>query len=526
MRLDALLDALPTHNQPTRRAVGTAGPDPVVRGLVYESRAVSPGDVFFALRGSEVDGHDYLAGALSLGAAAVVVEELPADLDLGAACAVVVPDSRRALAPMSARFFGEPSRELALIGVTGTNGKTSTTYLAESILAANGSAVGLVGTVEVRYRDVRQRAVNTTPESLDLQATLRAMRTKGVDTAVMEVSSHGLEEGRVDGCRFRVAAFTNLTQDHLDYHGDMDRYRESKLALMHDHLVPDGTAVVNVDDPSGAAFVAAARDNGARVLRVSRRSDGDAEVRLLSADVGIERTRARVALPGGDLDLTLPLIGDFNVENLLVALGIASALGITPEVIARGVAECPQVPGRIECVTGSSAPRVFVDYAHTPDAVEKLLATLRPLCAGRLIAVFGCGGDRDRAKRPLMAEAVARHADRIVATSDNPRTEDPERILEDVCQGLTGLSRVTPDALDTERSYACIVDRREAIDAAIAIAAPDDTVVIAGKGHEDYQIIGRERLPFCDRDEAVRALRARGARIDREAEGEPTESRV
>ena len=511
MRLESLLAALPAHNAPTRRVAGSAGSDPRIGGLVYDSRAVAPGDAFFALRGAEVDGHDYLAGALGLGAAAVVVEALPEGLALGSACAVVVPDSRRALAPIAARFYGEPSRELSLVGVTGTNGKTSTTYLAEAILAADGRSVGLIGTVELRYADVRQRAVNTTPESLDLQAALRAMRTRGIDTAVMEVSSHGLEEGRVDGCRFRVAAFTNLTQDHLDYHGDMDAYRESKLALMRRHLVPDGVAVVNVDDPSGAAFVAAARETGARVLRVSRDASGDAEIRLVDAEVAIEGTRARVALPAGELALSLPLIGDFNLENLLVGVGIGCAEGVAPEVIARGVAACPQVPGRIECVASASAPRVVVDYAHTPDAVDKLLATLRPLCRGRLIAVFGCGGDRDRAKRPLMAEAVARHADRVVATSDNPRTEDPERILDDVCAGLAGLERVAPEALDRAGSYACVVDRRAAIEAALAIAGPDDTVVIAGKGHEDYQIIGRERLPFSDRDEAIRALRARGA---------------
>ena len=510
MRLEALLDALPAHNAPIRRVAGTAGPDPVIGGLVYDSRAVAPGDAFFALRGSEADGHDYLGVALELGASALIVETLPDALALGRACAVLVPDSRRALAPIAARFYGEPSRELTLCGVTGTNGKTSVTYLAESILAASGRSVGLVGTVEVRYCDVRRRAVNTTPESLDLQATLRAMRTHGVDTAVMEVSSHGLEEGRVDGCRFRVAAFTNLTQDHLDYHGDMERYRDAKLVLMSRHLAAEGTAVVNVDDPSGERFVAAAREAGARVLRVSR-GDADAEVRLLAADVGIEGTRARVALPDGPLDLALPLIGDFNLENLLVAVGIASALDVAPEAIAAGVAACPQVPGRIECVDGTSAPRVVVDYAHTPDAVDKLLATLRPLCRGRLIAVFGCGGDRDRAKRPLMAEAVARHADRIVATSDNPRTEDPERILDDVCRGLAGLVRVDADALDTAGSYACLVDRRAAIAAALAIAKPKDTVVIAGKGHEDYQIIGRERLPFSDRDEALRVLRRRDA---------------
>ncbi len=509
MRLGALLDALPAHNAPTRRVAGSDGPDPVIRGLVYDSRAVAPGDAFFALRGAEVDGHAYLRNALDLGASALIVEELPESIALGAACGVVVPDSRRALAPIAARFFGDPSCELALVGVTGTNGKTSTTYLAESILASAGRSVGLIGTVEVRYRDVHERARNTTPESLDLQQTLRNMRTHGIDSAVMEVSSHGLDLGRVEGCRFAVAAFTNLTQDHLDYHGDMDRYREAKMLLMSRHLAPDGTAVVNVDDPSGAAFAAAAENR--RVIRVSR--GGDAEVRLLAAEVGDDGTRAQLVLPGGELTVSLPLLGDFNLENLLVAVGIGVALGVAPAQIAAGVAACRQVPGRIERVGDPGDPRVIVDYAHTPDAVDKLLATLRPLCRGRLITVFGCGGDRDRSKRPRMAEAVVRYADRVVLTSDNPRTEDPERILDDVERGLAGLTRVAPEALDQPASYARVSDRRAAIAAAIAIAAPEDTVAIAGKGHEDYQILGRERLPFSDRAEALRALRAsRGVR--------------
>jgi UDP-N-acetylmuramoyl-L-alanyl-D-glutamate--2,6-diaminopimelate ligase len=511
MRLAALLDALPPHNAPIRRVAGSAGSNPVIRGLVYDSRAVAPGDAFFALRGSDTDGHAYLRAALDLGAAALFAEELPPELALGAACAVVVPDSRRALAPISALFFGHPSRELALVGVTGTNGKTSTTYLAESILASAGHAVGLIGTVEVRYRDVRERTRNTTPESLDLQNTLRSMRTQGIDTAVMEVSSHGLDLGRVDCCHFAVAAFTNLTQDHLDYHGDMDRYREAKLSLMSKHLTAEGTAVVNVDDPSGPAFATAAASTGARVIRVSRNASGDAEVRLLAAEVGEDGSRARLALPGAEVEVSLPLLGDFNLENLLVAVGIGAALGATPAQIAAGVASCRQVPGRIERVGGADGPRVIVDYAHTPDAIEKLLATLRPLCRGRLVAVFGCGGDRDRGKRPRMAEAVARHADRVVLTSDNPRTEDPEKILDDVERGLAGLTRVAPEALDADRSYARIADRRAAIAAALAIAGAEDTVVIAGKGHEDYQILGRERLPFSDRAEALRALRARKA---------------
>lgn len=511
MRLSALLAALPPENAPLRVVHGEGAEDPVIRGLAYDSRTVTPGDAFFALPGADVDGHDFLKPALELGAEAVFVERLPEDVAPGRASVVVVRDARRALAPVSACFFGEPSRELALVGVTGTNGKTSTTYLAESILRAAGRAVGLVGTVEVRYADVRQRAVNTTPESLDLQAMLRAMRTRGVETAVMEVSSHGLDLGRVDGCRFAVAAFTNLTQDHLDHHGDMDRYREAKRLLMAQYLDADGVAVVNLDDPSAPSFAGAADERGARVLGVSRRLDA-AAVRLLGADVRSDGSSVRLGLPSGELAVELPLVGDFNLENLLVAAGIAVALEIPSEAIARGTAECPQVPGRIERVDeGAGDPLVVVDYAHTPDAVEKLLATLRPLCRGRLIAVFGCGGDRDRAKRPLMAGAVARHADRVVATSDNPRTEDPERILDDVASGLGDLARVEPDALDQPRSYARVVDRRAAIAAALAIARPEDTVVIAGKGHEDYQIIGREKLPFSDRDEARRALRAQRA---------------
>ena len=510
MRLSELIDALPPELAPTRRIAG-ADADPRIRGIAYDSRQVSPGDLFFALPGAEVDGHAYLAQALELGAAAVVVEHVPEDLALLDRCAVVVPDARRALAPVSSRFFGAPARELRLVGVTGTNGKTSTSYLLESILAAQHRNVGLIGTVEVRFANERRRATNTTPESLDLQQTLRDMRTQGVDTCVMEVSSHGLELGRVTGCEFEVAAFTNLTQDHLDFHGDMTRYRDAKGRLFDEHLAPGSTAVLNLDDPAAAGFAASAKARGARCIGVSRK-DPDADVRLASADVTIDGTRATLALPDGPLEVTLPLIGDFNLENLLVAVGMAVALGVPHDAIAEGVARCPQVPGRTERIGAeiAGAPTVLVDYAHTPDAVEKLLATLHPLAEEKLVAVFGCGGDRDRAKRPQMAEAVRRHADRIVATSDNPRTEDPERILDDVEAGLGGLARLDRAGFaDGEPGFLRLVDRREAIEAAIEVAGPRDTVVIAGKGHEDYQIIGREKLPFSDPDEALRVLRRR-----------------
>jgi UDP-N-acetylmuramoyl-L-alanyl-D-glutamate--2,6-diaminopimelate ligase len=441
---------------------------------------------------------------------ALVVEELPSGFDPGSAAVACVPDARRALAPLAVRFYGEPSAELRLIGVTGTNGKTSTTILIESVLAAAGHSAGLIGTLETRWPGHRQRAVNTTPESLDLQRTLRAMRTAGVEAVAMEVSSHGLALGRVEGCRFAVAAVTNVTQDHLDFHDTMEAYRASKARLFRDYLGPGSSAVVNLDDPAAGEFLDAAQRSGARLLGVSRLPESDAEIVVEEAEGSLDGTRARVRLPDATrLDLEIPLIGDFNVENALVATATAHALGLPGEAIARGINSCPQVPGRVERVASAraNAPTVLVDYAHTPDAVEKLLRTLRPLARGRLITVFGCGGDRDRSKRPLMAEAVARFSDRAVATSDNPRTEDPEAILRDVEGGLAKLRRVAAEALDaSDAAYTSLVDRRQAIELAIGIARAEDTVVIAGKGHEDYQILGREKLPFDDRLEARRAL--------------------
>jgi UDP-N-acetylmuramoyl-L-alanyl-D-glutamate--2,6-diaminopimelate ligase len=503
IRLSALLAALPPELAPLSRP----SLDPGIRGISIDSRAVAPGDLFVALRGAQADGHDYLAQAAALGAVALLVESAP---EGALPPAVVVADTRRALAPIAVRFFGDPASELTLIGVTGTNGKTSTTFLTESILSAAGRPTGLIGTVEVRYAGERRRALNTTPESLELQRLLRDMRTRGVTAAVMEVSSHGLALGRVTGCRFAAAAITNLTQDHLDFHGSMEAYAEAKALLFSAHLAPDGVGVINLDDPRAERFLAAARAAGARTLGVTRRANGAADVRVERAEVSLSGVRARLALPSGPLDLALPLVGDFNVENLLVAVGIAVGLGVSPDEIARGVAACPQVPGRMERVASDAdrAPVVLVDYAHTPDAVEKVLRTVRTLTRGRLVAVFGCGGDRDRSKRPRMAEAVARFADRAVLTSDNPRTEDPRAILSEVEQGLAGLTPVDPARLaGSERGYAVLVDRREAIELAIRSARAGDTVVIAGKGHEDYQIIGREKLPFDDREEARRVLR-------------------
>ena len=508
MRLSDLLAKLPPEFGPAR----VRGGNPVVRGISYDSRRVTPGDLFVALRGESHDGHAFLDQALGLGAAALAVETLPEGVEPGDAAVVAFSDTRRALAPLACRFFGEPAQELRLVGVTGTNGKTSVTYLIESMLRAAGCRPGLIGTVEIRYAQVRERSLNTTPESLDLQRTLRAMCTEGMEDVVMEVSSHGVAMGRIDGCRFDVAAFTNLTQDHLDFHGSMEAYCEAKAAFFRQALRPEGAAVVNTDDAWASTIAAAAAERGARILRVSRDAGSGADVTLIEATLSLHETRARLRLPDGEIDVTLPLIGDFNLENLLVAAGSAHCLGVPVAAIAEGAAGCPQVPGRIERVGAdlAGAPTVLVDYAHTPDAVDKLLSTVRPLTRGRLVTVFGCGGDRDRAKRPLMAEAAARSSHCVVATSDNPRTEDPAAILHDVEAGLGGLRKVEPEALArSDGTYAVVADRRRAIDLAVAGAGPDDIVVIAGKGHEDYQIIGLERLPFDDRLEARAALEGR-----------------
>ena len=515
MRLSALLDALPPELQGADRGPSAVDRETEIRGITYDSRRVEAGDLFFALRGGSADGHDHLAAAFERGAAAAIVESVPAGLGSVDRPVVIVRDSRRALAPVSTHFFGNPSAGLSLIGVTGTNGKTSTTYLIESILQRAGIPVGVIGTLDIHYAGERQPAINTTPESYEIQRSLRAMRDHDIECAVMEVSSHGLALDRVWGCEFAIAALTNISQDHLDFHESMDAYRIAKVRLFDTYLCANGSAVVNVDDASADAFIAAAERTGAKLIRVSRRCESAAEVRLEQARIELNGSDARIALPGGTLNLRVPLVGDFNLENTLVACGVAVALDIDPKIIAEGVENCPQVPGRVERVQTSeeAEPMVVVDYAHTPDAIDKLLATLRPLANERLVAVFGCGGDRDRSKRPLMAEAVARWSDRVVATSDNPRSEDPLQILKDVEAGLATLRRVEAEELDAnDGSYAIIADRQRAIEAAIGIAQPGDMVVIAGKGHEDYQIVGSDRLHFDDREQARSALLARSSR--------------
>lgn len=454
-----------------------------------DSRAVGRGDLFVATRGQTVDGHHFVEAAVARGAAAVVVED---DVPATGAVRLRVGSSARALAEIAANRWGRPAAALTLVGVTGTNGKTTTTFLAEALARAAGGEPGVLGTVTYRYRDVVREAPFTTPTPLVLHATLAAMRAAGVTHVAMEASSHALALGRLHGLRFAVAAFTNLTQDHLDFHGTMAEYAAAKARLFAEHLAPGGVGVINVDNEYGAKMRAAVRG---RALTVSTRRAAD--VRVTRAEQTVDGIVAEVATPVGPVALRSPLIGAFNLENLAVGVGIGVGLGMVPEAIARGLGAVRGVPGRVERVPGAPGFGVFVDYAHTPDALERVMAALRPLTRGRLIVVFGCGGDRDKTKRPKMGRAVARDADLPIVTSDNPRTEAPEAIIDMIVEGVR---QVRADGFVVEP------DRRRAIGAAIAAARAGDVVLIAGKGHEDYQIVGTTKHHFDDREEAAAAL--------------------
>ena len=455
-----------------------------------DSRAVGRGDLFVATRGQTVDGHQFLQAAAARGAAALVVED-----DVPAPAGVVrvrVRSSTRALAEIAANRWGRPAEALTMIAVTGTNGKTTTTFLAEALARAAGGEPGVLGTVSYRYRDVVRAAPFTTPTPLVLHATLAEMRAAGVTHVAMEASSHALALGRLHGLGFAVAAFTNLTQDHLDFHGTMAAYAAAKAGLFSEHLRPDGVGVINLDNEYGAEMRAAVRG---RALTVSTRQAAD--VRVTRAEQTVDGIVAEVETPVGPLTLRSPLIGAFNLENLAVGVGIGVGLDMAPEAIARGLAAVRGVPGRLERVANDRGFGVFVDYAHTPDALERVMAALRPVTRGRLIVVFGCGGDRDKTKRPKMGHAVARDADLPIVTSDNPRTEAPQAIIDMI---VDGVRKVRQDGFVVE------ADRRRAIGAAIAAARPGDVVLIAGKGHEDYQIVGTTKHHFDDREEAAAAL--------------------
>ena len=470
--------------------------------VTSDSRQLAPGDVFVAVRGRQVDGHAFVATAVQRGAAAVVVERAQPGL---AVPQLVVADAALALGLLVARRAGDPAARMTLVGITGTNGKTTTSFLVESILSAAGAHPGVIGTVSYRWAGKVADAPYTTPTPDVLHDTFAGMLSDGTSHVVMETSSAALAMHRLAGVQFACAAFSNLTQDHLDLHGTMDAYREAKQLLFRDH-VRGGVAVINVDDPEGEAMLAACQGTRQR-LRVSSVLPGDAaetrdsqrqaEIKVVWCESTVRGIRARVRTPSGELTVENPaLIGNYNVANLALAIGIGEGLGLSHAAIALGIAQLPGVPGRVERVANVANLDLLVDYAHSPDALRNVLSALRPLTARRLLCVFGCGGDRDPGKRPKMGAAVAELADLAVVTSDNPRTEEPQAILDMILPAVPA-------------PFFVHADRRTAIRAAVAEAGPGDVVLIAGKGHEDYQILGHTKIHFDDREEAALAAALR-----------------
>ena len=497
--LDRLREMLPADKI---ESSGPAGVD--VLDIQTDSRAVTPGCMFVALRGSAVDGHDFLSAAVERGAAVLVVEDASRVPEAAECAVVVLPHTRRALGHMAAKFFGDPLTELELIGITGTNGKTTTTFLLEHILTQNNIATGTIGTVSYRWPGVELDAPNTTPESLVLQRLARRMRDDGVEALIMEVSSHGLVTHRLNGVVFDVAVFTNLTQDHLDFHETMEEYKAAKAKLFFEHLSPKGLAVLGLDDPVGREWFEALNEHRLDAVGYSLQGDRDAIPELCVVGSQYTLDGSIVSMRSGDALLT-PMLGAFNVANLLCAWGVASkAFGINASRVNRAMRELVGVPGRLERVAPLESPATFVDYAHTPDALERALETLRPFCKGRLHVVFGCGGDRDRQKRPLMGKIARDRADVAWITSDNPRTEAPLAIIDAIARGCA--EDTSPNARSA--LVRVIPDRALAIAGALAAAAPEDVVLIAGKGHETYQEIATGRVDFDDASHARAALGA------------------
>jgi UDP-N-acetylmuramoyl-L-alanyl-D-glutamate--2,6-diaminopimelate ligase len=475
-----------------------------VTGIAIDSRAVEPGDVFFALAGRATDGRRHVAQALARGARAVVAD---GDVDAPGATVVASPRPRAVLARAAARLAGDPSAAITLVGVTGTNGKTTTTYLLDGIWRTAGFATGVIGTIGYRVAGDVRPAPLTTPEAPEVQRLLAEMRAARVTHAVMEVSSIALVQDRATALRFDAAVFTNLTLDHLDFHGDMEAYFAAKARLFTELLPasgkPDPVAVVNLDDPAGARLAAAARTRCVTFGRHPR-----ADVRPVDVTSTLAGTRGVLSLGDRRVPFTSPLVGQPHTENVAAAAATAWALGVAPDAIAAGIAAAELPAGRVERIAGPGFT-VVVDYAHTPDALERLLDTLRPLTPGRLVAVFGCGGDRDRTKRPRMGEAAARRADLVVVTSDNPRTEDPAAIVAEIEIGVRAGGMTPVREGDRAPGYLLEPDRRRAIDLAVAAARPGDVVVVAGKGHEDYQIVGTTKHHLDDREEVRRVLAER-----------------
>jgi len=518
MQLSQLLKDVETLDQGERKSLNLANLD--VSSVCYDSSKCEKGSLFAAITGIKTDGHLYIENAIKNGACFIVHERKfnpPAGIT-----AIRVKDSRRALGQIGRNFFNDPSSAIRLIAVVGTNGKTTTTYLLESILQSAGCSVGVLGTVNYRYGATVVPAPNTTPESFEMQRILREMAENGVTHCISEVSSHAIDLHRVDDCAFEIGIFTNLTQDHLDYHKTMENYFNVKKRFFAEVLPSgakngSGVMIINGDDPWGQRII---REVVGKCTTYGMESTCD--ISAATVRFSPEGIEAKIVSKNEDFAIKAPLMGKFNLYNILAAVAASLELGIPTKAIQEGLAELSQVPGRLEKVSLSGQPSVFVDYAHTDDALRRVLENLLAFRRGKLITVFGCGGDRDRGKRPLMGEAATLYSDLTILTSDNPRSEDPAAIIAEIEKGIDlqklelNANNIAPFRAtfrnSAEKGYIVIPDRSEAIFLAIALAKNEDIVLIAGKGHEDYQIIGDKRLPFDDRDIARKALARRSER--------------
>jgi len=477
--------------------------DQTIEAVAHDSRKVVPGTLFFCLSGVHVDGHDFIAEAARRGAVAVVVERDVSDGVDDTITIIKVGDTRVAMQAIVPCFFDYPGHKLRMIGVTGTNGKTTSTYLIRDILRKAGHKVGLIGTIQTLIDDKTLPIKNTTPDVIELQSTLAEMVNSGVEYVIMEVSSHALALNRVAGCEFDVGIFTNMTQDHLDFHQTFENYIDAKAELFRGLNKPTNTkqgktAVVNFDDSAGAIM---AQNAACPVISYAVNKAGV----LTASNVAVRETGSifQVKGPFGTMELSLSITGMFNVYNVLAAVGAALAEGVPPEVIKQALESFTSVPGRFELVQAGQPFTVIVDYAHTPDGLENVLKTAKQFAQGRIIVVFGCGGDRDRTKRPIMGKLAVQYGDVVLATSDNPRSEDPEKILADVAVGI----KAALCADNKGKNYEVVPDRRQAITHAIRMAKAHDVVLIAGKGHETYQILKDKTIDFDDRQVAREVIK-------------------
>ena len=496
MKLTELLAGVGTEPVASTRAKAD------ITGLSADSRQVKPGDLFIAVPGTKADGTQYAHEAVQRGAVAVLAEKTISGLTVPL---FVTPSARKALALVAGNFYGNPAREMVLLAVTGTNGKTTTAWLVESICLSGMNSVGLFGTIGTRFAGQTRESTHTTPDPITLHKTFREMVDAGVDMAVMEVSSHALAQDRVHGLTFRAAGFTNLSRDHLDYHKDMEAYFQAKRRLFTENLSPGGLAVVNADDTSTNRIYNEMRQLKRQSWKFSRTGNG--ELSASNVEFSTKGIKATLKTPAGDIAVKSALIGAHNLENILCAAGIALAAGASRRDVQDGLERVLRVPGRMERVENGGIT-ALVDYAHTDDALTRAVESARAVTKGKLIVVFGCGGDRDTGKRPLMGD-VASQADLPIVTSDNPRGEDPDEIIQDIIPGLEkgSLRRMSPAKARTgEKGYLVEADRKAAIALAISLCKPGDTVLIAGKGHETYQEQNGEKKHFDDLEEARKAL--------------------